>query len=130
MDVESQQLTAKSGHDAGKDGSDLPGADHGHRATHEIETHETVEREIPLASAIVGPRNLAIQREQQANGELGHGVRRIIDHAHDLDAELARRPQVDMLMRWAASPPRLRACSGPRPVGVAVFEKRVPPHPP
>jgi hypothetical protein len=97
MDVESRQFTAESGHDAGKDDSDLPRADHGHRATDEIETHETVELEISLARAIVGPRNLAVQREQQANGELGHGVRRIVDDAHDLEAELARRPQVDMI---------------------------------
>jgi hypothetical protein len=46
MDVESRQFTAESGHDAGKDDSDLPRADHGHRATDEFETHEAVELDI------------------------------------------------------------------------------------
>src|SRR4029453_6680937 len=112
MDVESQQLTAEPGHDAGKDDADLPRADHGHRATDEIEAHETVELEIPLASAIVSPRNLAIQREQQANGELGHGVRRIIDDADDLDAQLASRLQVDMIEARRTRRDELRPAGG------------------
>ena len=95
--VEADQRAAESGHDAGEDGADLPRADHPHRPTHEIETHETVELEIPLARAIVGARNLAIQREEEADGKLGHGVGKIIDNAHDLDAELPRRPHVDMV---------------------------------
>ena len=64
-------------------------ADHGHRTTDQIETHETIELEIPLASAIVGPRDLAIQREQEADGKLGVKVVRVVDYSPNSVAEFA-----------------------------------------
>ncbi len=78
MHDKADHCAAKSGHDARKDGPDLAGADHRHGATHEIETHEAVELTIAVAITIVGPGNLAIEREEQANGKFGHGVRRLL----------------------------------------------------
>jgi hypothetical protein len=62
-----------------------------------IETHETVELEIAVARPIVGARDLAIEREEEADGEFGHRVRRIIGDPHDFDAQLLCRLQIDMI---------------------------------
>jgi len=52
---------------------------------------EAVEREIPLAHAIVGAMQLAIQREHYADRMLSHGVRRIARHSHNRDAKFRCR---------------------------------------
>src|SRR5262249_50247591 len=95
--VGADHSAAKSGHDPGKDGPDLASADHSHSMADEIETDEAVELEIALARSIVGPRNLAIEREKQANGKLRNGVRRIVGHPHNLDAKFLCRCYVDVI---------------------------------
>src|SRR5262249_35206270 len=87
----------KSGHDPGKDGPDPSRTEDSYGTAYEIEAHESVEVEVAFASAVVGPRDLAVEREQQADGKLGHGVRRIVGDAHDLDAKVLRGVQVDMI---------------------------------
>src|SRR5215467_6822279 len=109
MDVKSKHFAAKSCHDPGKDGPDFAGADHSYSMTDEVETHETIELEIAIASAIVGPRNLAIEREEQPNGKLGHRVGRIIGDPYDFDAKLLCRCQVDMIETGGTRRNKLRA---------------------
>src|SRR5882672_6095411 len=70
MHVEADHFAAESGHDPREDGPDLAGADYSDGTANEIEPHEAVEGEIALARAVVGPRDLAIEREEQANGKL------------------------------------------------------------
>jgi hypothetical protein len=97
MQVKSNQFATKSSHDPSKDATDFASSDHSHGAANEIEAHEAVELKIAFASAIVGPRNLAIEREEQANGKLGHGAWRIVGDVHDFDAEGLCGSYVDLI---------------------------------
>src|SRR6266540_718882 len=112
MHVEADYFAAESGHDPRKDGPDLAGAEYSDGTANEIEAHETVKREIALARAVVGPRNLAIEREEQASGKLGHGVWRIIGDPHDLDAKRLCRRHVDLVEARRPSRNQLRAAGG------------------
>src|SRR5260370_30253713 len=112
VNVKADHAAAKSGHDPGKEGADLASADHRHATTDQIETHEAIELEIAIARAIVGARNLAIERKEQANSKLGDGVGRIIGDPHDLDAKFLRRSYVDVVKAGGACCNKLRATGG------------------
>src|SRR5262245_46451704 len=116
-DVESEQVAAKSSHDARKYGPDLAGPDDGHRTTDQIETHEAVELEVSFASAVVSARNSAIEREQQAHGEFGHRIWRIVGDAHNFDAKLLCRFEVDVIEAGGAR------CNELRPAGGETFQR-------
>ena len=109
MDVVADHAAAEPSHDPTEDDSDPAGADHSHGAAVEVETHEAVELEIAVARAVVGPWNLAIERQEQGDGELGHGVRRVVGDPHDLDAESCCRVQVDLVEAGRARRHQLRA---------------------
>ena len=112
MYVKADHFAAKTSHDPGKDRANLAGSDHSHSTANEIKAHEAVECEITLARAIVSPMDLPIERKEQANGKLGHGVRRIVDDPHDRDAELFCCLQVDVIEAGGARRHKLRAAGG------------------
>src|ERR1700720_3998251 len=116
MQVKSNQFATKSSHDPSKDATDFASSDHSHGAANEIEAHEAVELKIAFASAIVGPRNLAIEREEQANGKLGHGVWRIVGDVHDFDAKGPCGSYVDLIETSGTRRDKLRTA------GAELFE--------
>ena len=97
MDVEADQVAAEASHDPREDPADLARANYGHGPSGKIEAHQSIKREVALARPIVGTRNPAVESEQQADSEFGYGIRRIFRHAGDPDAEVLRRPHVDVV---------------------------------
>jgi hypothetical protein len=73
--VEGHHLAAEMPQQPCNDRSDLPRADHRRRLARHVETHQSLEREVPLAHTVVGPMDLAIQRQHERQGVFGHGVR-------------------------------------------------------
>ena len=55
-----------------------------------------------FADAMVGAMDLAVEREQKADGVLGHGVRRVGGHAGDGKAERLRGREVNIVEARAA----------------------------
>ncbi len=85
--VGGQQAAAEAGEDLGRGGADDAGADDAHRAAVQVEAEQAVEREVAVAHAVVGPVDLAVQREDERDCVLGDGVRRVRRHADDPQAE-------------------------------------------
>ena len=80
--------------------SDLARADHADRLAAQVEPHEPADGEVPFAHPVVRPVDLPVQRHEQRERVLGHGVRRILRDAHDRDAVLAGRFQVHVVVSY------------------------------
>lgn len=74
------------GQDLARQHADLAGADEGDGLAVEVLADEAGEREVALARAVEGLVVLAHDGQEEADGELGHGVRRVRGHVDDLDA--------------------------------------------
>nr|GEU28290.1 hypothetical protein [Tanacetum cinerariifolium] len=103
---------AEARHDARKDGADLAGADHAHGLAVQIKAHQAVEIEIALARAHAGAGDLAVDCQQQADGKLGHRMRRIIGHAHHGNAQLLGGGCVDLVITGGPGGHQARALRG------------------
>ena len=75
----------------------MPGADHPDRAAAQVEAEQAVEREVAVAHALVGAVDLAVESQDQGDGVLGDGVRRVGRDAHDAQAERRRRGEIDVV---------------------------------
>jgi hypothetical protein len=109
-----EQPAAEAVHDAGEYRPDLARADDADRATAQVEAEQAVEREVALAHPVEGPVRAAVQRQDQRDGVLGDGVRRIRRHAGDGDAQPFGRRQVDMVEAGRAQRDHARPALGQR----------------
>jgi hypothetical protein len=83
--------------------ADLAGADHADRLAMQVETHQAIQVEIAVARAHAGAGDLAVHRQQQADREFRHRMRRIIGDAHHGDAKPLRQPPYRSgCSRWTA----------------------------
>ena len=67
-----------------------------------IETDEAAEGKIQLSHAVESAMDFAVEREQQRDGALRHGVRRVGRHAHNGEAERAGGGHVHVVVAGAA----------------------------
>jgi hypothetical protein len=88
---------AEAEHDPGEHRADLAGADDPDGPAVQVEAEQAVQREVALADPVVGPVDLAVEREDQADGVLGDGVGRVAGDADDAQAEAARGGEVDVV---------------------------------
>ena len=72
MGVERQHATAESGQDPGQDGANGSGSDDPSGLAVQVEAEQPVEGEVALAHAVEGTVGLAVQRQNQGEGMLGH----------------------------------------------------------
>ena len=85
--VESQHAHTEPFEDLRGDAPDLSGADDADGFAVEIESHQAVEREVELAHPVEGAVSFPIEREDERNGVLGHGVGRVARDPRDGDAQ-------------------------------------------
>lgn len=104
-----QDPTPKPLHDLRRRNPNLPRANKPNRLPKERSPHQPVQREIPLPRPVVRAVRLAVQRLDQRNRKLRHGLRRIRRHVGDHDAGLFGRHEVDVVEARAAQQNRLDA---------------------
>ncbi len=106
-----QHLHAEAAQDLGDDAADLAGADDAGGLAVQVEADQAVEREVQFADAVEGAVNLAIERQQQRDGVLGHGVGRIDRHARDGELQLLGGGEIHVVESGAAQRHELHALS-------------------
>ena len=77
--------------------ADFAGAENAGGFAMQIEADQPVEGKIQIAHAVVGARDLAIEREQERDRVLRHRIGRIGRDARDGEAQLGRRVQIDVV---------------------------------
>ena len=97
-----QHLCPEAAIDLRGDAANLPRADQAHCLPVEVKPDEATERKIVFTHAIVGAVNLAIERQQQRDRMLGHGVRGIGRDADDRHAKRLGRDEVHVVEPGAA----------------------------
>lgn len=108
--VEAEDAAAEAGaHDAREAHADAAGADDADGLAGEGLAQEPVEAEVALAHAVVRPVRVPVQRLQQGDGELGHGLGRVRRHVGDEEPEALRRVQVHVVEARAPQEHRLHA---------------------
>jgi hypothetical protein len=88
LDVSAERLDVRPSHrvaredgaaeavqDPGDYGPDLACTNHAYGAAREIEAKQVVEREISFSNAVVGTVNLPVERQDECDRMLGHGMR-------------------------------------------------------
>ncbi|MNH10416.1 hypothetical protein D3C79_698940 [compost metagenome] len=107
-----QQLTAKTGHDAGKGGTDLAGANHPDGFPMQVEAGQPMQAEITFASAVVGTVQAAVKGQDQGHGMFGHGMWRVGRHPDHGQAQAFCCTEVHMVVTGRAQGDQARAASG------------------
>ena len=97
-----QHAHAEALADAGEEAADLAGPDDAGRLAVEVEAGEAGEREVVVARAGRGTVDVPDQREQERGGVLGNGVGGIGGDAHDRQAGIPRRLEIDVVVAGAA----------------------------
>ena len=103
-------VAAEVPREAGHDGADLAGADDADGLAGEVEADEPVEGEVAVADPVVRLVDAAVERQDQRDRVLGHGVRRVRRYSHDVEAEPAGRREVDVVEAGAAERDVAHAC--------------------
>ena len=116
--VERQQTHAKTFEDPQHRHANFPGANHpGGFAIHG-ETGEAFQGEISITGTLVGAVDAAVKRHHHADRMLSHRFRRVGRDAHDAQAKLFRRLEVDVVKPGAAQGDILHA------VGLQLLQHR------
>ena len=97
-----QQRAAKTGHQLAKGFAYAAGAHHTHGAAMYVKTQQTVQRKVALTHTGIGTVDFAVQRQQQGQRVLGHGMGRILGHTAHGNAKLLRSYQVHLIEACAA----------------------------
>jgi hypothetical protein len=96
--VEGEHAATESVKDARGHLADSASPQDASRLAIQVEAHQAVEREVPLAYTCVGPVDLPIQREHEPHRVLGDGERRILRHTHDGHAKPRGRGKVNVVI--------------------------------
>jgi hypothetical protein len=97
VEVVGKDTTAEPRHDAGEHRADRACADDADRLAVQVEPQQAGEREVALTYARVGAVDPAVERQHEAGGVLGDGVRRVRRHAHHAHVEVGGGLQVDVV---------------------------------
>jgi hypothetical protein len=100
--VGEEQAGVEAAEDLRRDATDAPRSDDANRLSREVETEQSPEREVLLAHAVERSVDLAVQRQQQADGVFRDGVRRVGRDARRGDLQGPSGGEVQVVVAGAA----------------------------
>ncbi len=77
-----------------------------------IKANQPFQRKVSIAGALIGAVNTAVKRHHHTHGMFRHRFRRIGRYADDLNAQLFRRSQIDVIKAGATQCDKLNAQFG------------------
>lgn len=102
LDVVGEDPASKASHDSGEAGSDGSGSDDANRFSVDVESLESIQREIVFPNAVVGAGVFSIEFEDEAHGMFRHGIGGVGRDAGDFDSVLEAGFEVDVVIARAA----------------------------
>ena len=107
--VVGEDLASKGDQQTGDELTDAPRSDHARRRSVQTVAQQTVKGEVPVADALVGTMDVAIEGEDERQGVLGDGFGGVGGNANHGDAGRCRRAEVDVVVPGAPQRDRLDA---------------------